>query len=85
MVSGPWCVGMIPRNPVAKCMLENCRFGKSWGGVFRSMVSVVELTWDWVGLWLGLGAWGFDLGGDWYGAVLVRIGALKRFARRTLE
>ena len=32
MVPGAWCVGMIPRNPVAKCMLENCRFGKSRRG-----------------------------------------------------
>ena len=32
-------VGIISRNPVAKCMVENCPFGKSWEEVFRSMVS----------------------------------------------
>ena len=25
-------VGTISRNPVVKCMVENCRFCKSWGG-----------------------------------------------------
>ena len=41
-------------------------------GVFRCMVSVVELAWDWDGATAGIGDMGLGSWWDWYGAVEFR-------------
>ena len=77
---GAGCVGIIPRNLVAKCMVENCRFGKSWGRSLQiyGFGGRADMGFGWCHGWdWGLGAWGLDLGRDWCEGVAVRIGALR--------